>query len=123
MDLGHVDKHVANIKTSTVSSSPIPFDRIDLVFALSENNRFIEFYGTDKNLLSVGSVEDITYFPPTLIVHGAADAAVSVEDSKIFINKVGQVFSIESSDIINLIVGMEKITALRLRYLKKIRSG
>lgn len=82
-----VDEHMAAVVPGAVVSSAIPYARMDLSYALSANGRYREFFGGDRLLWPLYLVEQKEYLPPTWIVHGDADQAVSVEDSKAFVEK------------------------------------
>ncbi|KAF2850391.1 alpha/beta-hydrolase [Plenodomus tracheiphilus IPT5] len=82
-----VDKYTAGIKPGTVISSAVPPARMDISYALSAYGRYLEFFGSDKSMWPLYLVETKDYLPPTWIVHGDADTAVSIEDSRAFVNK------------------------------------
>ena len=84
-----IDEHLRSVGPDTVVSSSIPWDRFRLSYALAAHGRWLLCYGTDKKLLPITAVEEATHFPPTWISHGSEDTAVSVEDSKRFVKKVG----------------------------------
>ncbi|KAF2274657.1 alpha/beta-hydrolase [Westerdykella ornata] len=87
----YIDQHIASIKPGTIISSSVPYDRMPLSYALSAYGRWQEFYGTDKNLLPITAIEDAKYLPRTFIFHGEQDTAVSVEDTKTFVEKAKEV--------------------------------
>jgi acetyl esterase/lipase len=82
-----VDEYMASVAQGTVVSSAIPPARSHLTYALSAHGRYLEFFGSDEKLWPVHLVEDKTYMPPTWIVHGDKDAAVSIDDVKEFAEK------------------------------------
>ncbi|KAH9881094.1 hypothetical protein J1614_001587 [Plenodomus biglobosus] len=82
-----IDEHISSITPGTVLSSAIPPARMHISYALSAYGRYLEFFGRDKNMWPLYLVEKKAYLPPTWIVHGDADTAVSVEDSKAFAAK------------------------------------
>lgn len=90
-----IDKHIASIKPDTVFSSAIPPDRMLLSFAFSVNERYLEFFGNDKKMWPVNLIEHKDYLPPTWIVHGDADTAVSIEDSRAFTEKCKELKGVE----------------------------
>jgi acetyl esterase/lipase len=85
-----IDDHIKNIKPGTVISSAIPPERMDLSYALSAYERYLEFFGKDTKLWPINLIEDVESMPPTWIIHGDADKAVSIEDSKAFVKKWGE---------------------------------
>ncbi|KAH7356325.1 Alpha/Beta hydrolase protein [Pyrenochaeta sp. MPI-SDFR-AT-0127] len=90
-----IDEHVASIKPGTVFSAATPPARMLLSYAFSAYGRYLEFFGDDKKLWPVNLIEDKDYLPPTWIVHGEADTAVSVEDSKVFAEKCKELDGVE----------------------------
>jgi acetyl esterase/lipase len=98
----YIDKHIASIKPGTVLSSSLQYDRFPLSVALAIHKRWQEFYGKEKELLPITAVEDATWFPPALIIHGASDAAVDVEDTKAFVKKAGEILGEEVKENIRL---------------------
>lgn len=100
-----VDKHIASMVPGTVISSAVPpTDRMYLSFAMASHNRWLEFYGSDKDLLPIHSIENAKRLPPSMILHGEQDSAVSVEDSRDFVKKVGEVLGDEVKKDVRLII-------------------
>lgn len=89
--LSLVDEHIASITPGTVISSATPPARMELSFALAAYGRYNEFFGTGKHLWPITAIEEAEHFPPTLIIHGEQDTAVSIEDSRAFVKKAGEV--------------------------------
>lgn len=93
----YIDEHVASVKPDTVISSitppieDLPTPRIQLSYALAVHGRWLEFYGTDKELLPITAIEGATRFPPTLILHGKQDTIVNIDDSRLFVKRAGDV--------------------------------
>lgn len=85
-----IDEHIASMKPGTVISATTPPARADLSYALSAYRRYNEFFGTGKHLWPISAVEDVKSFPPTLIIHGEQDTAVSIEDSRAFVKKLSE---------------------------------
>jgi acetyl esterase/lipase len=90
-----IDEYISAIVPGTIVSSVVPPEKMDLSYALSIYGRWREFFGYTKDLLPIEAIEDAKSFPPTWIVHGEADTAVSVEDSKAFVKKVEEVLGEE----------------------------
>lgn len=99
-----VDEHVKHIIPGTVISSAIPRARTALSYAMSTYGRWLEFYGEDKSLLPISSVERVRWFPSTLIIHGDADDVVDIEDSKVFVKKLKEVLGDEGKEVANNVV-------------------
>lgn len=85
-----IDEHIAGIVPGRVVSCSTPPSRMRLSYALSAYGRYLEFFGPDKRLWPIYLIENKEYMPPTWIVHGDADTAVCVEDSKKFVEKCGE---------------------------------
>jgi dipeptidyl aminopeptidase/acylaminoacyl peptidase len=101
---GYIDKHVASIAPGTVISSSVPPQRMPLTFTLAAYGRWQDYYGTDKKLYPITAVEEVTHFPPTFIIHGKQDVAVSVEDSRKFVYKLGEVLGEKIKENIRLAI-------------------
>ncbi|KAF2478202.1 alpha/beta-hydrolase [Lindgomyces ingoldianus] len=86
-----IDDHLSTITPGTTITSAIPPTRIPLSFALFAHGRYEEFFGKGKELWPITAVEGAAFFPPSFIIHGTEDEAVSVEDSKAFVEKVESV--------------------------------
>tara|TARA_R110002003_G_scaffold391_2_gene19438 strand:+ start:18596 stop:19285 length:690 start_codon:yes stop_codon:yes gene_type:complete len=84
---GTVDEHVAAIVPGSVVSCATPPARMGLSYTLSAFGRYREFFGEDEKLWPLGLIEEREWAPPTWIIHGDKDAAVSVEDSRLFVKK------------------------------------
>ncbi|KAH7064361.1 Alpha/Beta hydrolase protein [Paraphoma chrysanthemicola] len=82
-----IDHHIRSIAADTVISSAKPPDRMMLSYALSAFGRYTEFFGDDDKLWPLHLIDDKTWAPPTWIIHGDADTAVSIEDSKALVQK------------------------------------
>ncbi|KAF2746800.1 alpha/beta-hydrolase [Sporormia fimetaria CBS 119925] len=99
-----IDEHLANMRPGEVVSSAIPWDRFPISFTLAAYDRWREFYGYDENLYPIGFIKKTTYLPPTLIFHGEQDSAVSVEDSRTFVEKCQEVLDKEAAKDVRLVV-------------------
>jgi dipeptidyl aminopeptidase/acylaminoacyl peptidase len=58
-----------------------------LSYALSAFGRYREFFGDEEKLWPLGLIEHREWAPPTWIIHGDKDAAVRIEDSRLFVKK------------------------------------
>jgi acetyl esterase/lipase len=97
-----IDDYISTIVPGTIVSSVVPPEKMNLSFALSIYGRWQEFLGYTKGLLPIEAIENATSFPPTWIVHGESDTAVSVEDSKAFVKKVVEVLGEETEKRVRL---------------------
>lgn len=97
-----VDKYLANMVPGQIVSSFVPPARMELSYALSAYGRWREVFGTTWGLLPIEAVENATHFPPTYIIHGEHDTAVSVNDSRAFKEKVGKVLGQEIGNKVRL---------------------
>lgn len=82
-----IDEHIASVPQGTVISSAVPPARQLLSYALSAHGRYLEFFGQDRDMWPLYLVEKKEWLPPTWIVHGDADVAVGVEDTRAFVEK------------------------------------
>ncbi|KAE8147901.1 alpha/beta-hydrolase [Aspergillus avenaceus] len=69
-----------------------PPDRLELAFAITQNGRYLEVFGSaDRELFPMERIEDLlsngekVRLPPMFILHGEQDSAVPVESSKKFV--------------------------------------
>ncbi|KAH7392776.1 Alpha/Beta hydrolase protein [Pyrenochaeta sp. MPI-SDFR-AT-0127] len=100
-----IDEHIASIPFQSVISSAIPPARFDLCDALAVHyNRWEERFGTGRHLHPINALEEADFFVPTLILHGAQDADVSLADCKQFVDKVGKVLGREAQNSVSLVV-------------------
>jgi acetyl esterase/lipase len=98
-----IDSFLEQVPKGTVISSSIPPARMELSYALSAYGRWLEYYGAEKKLLPIFSVEDAVDLPPTLIIHGEQDEVVDVEDSRKFVEKVDDVMGNEVRKNVRLV--------------------
>ncbi|KAF1937955.1 alpha/beta-hydrolase [Clathrospora elynae] len=84
-----VDEHISAITPGTVMSSALPPARTDLSYALAVYGRYLEFFGKDEKMWPIGLVGEkgSEWLPPTWIIHGDADTAVDIKDSRAFVEK------------------------------------
>ncbi|KAF1979646.1 alpha/beta-hydrolase [Bimuria novae-zelandiae CBS 107.79] len=90
-----IDAHVAALAPGTVISGALPRPRNRISYALFAYGRYKEFFGEGEHLwpisiLSAASPPEV--MPPAVILHGDKDTAVSIEDSRAFVEKVREVF-------------------------------
>ncbi|CBX95999.1 hypothetical protein IAQ61_004821 [Plenodomus lingam] len=90
-----VDEHISSITPDVVLSSATPPARMNISYALSVYGRYLEFFGNEKDMWPLYLIEKKDYLPPTWIVHGDADTAVSIEDSKAFVEKARRLDRVE----------------------------
>lgn len=93
-----INEHVAQIEPGTIISDAPPRPRNRISYALSAYGRYNEFFGTGERLWPIsimGSSNPPSHMPPTLILHGDKDTAVSIDDSRAFVKKVVEVFGEE----------------------------
>ncbi|KAF3010842.1 hypothetical protein E8E13_008872 [Curvularia kusanoi] len=90
-----VDEHMRTVKPGVVVSSATPPERAGLSYALSAFGRYLEFFGSDKEMWPVYLVDEKKWLPPTWIVHGDADQAVSIEDCRAFVAKCKAIGGLE----------------------------
>ncbi|KAF2821833.1 alpha/beta-hydrolase [Ophiobolus disseminans] len=79
-------QHLASIIPGAVISSAIPLARNGLSYSLAAYGRYLEFFGEDPKLWPIGLIGDAEAMPPTWIIHGDADLAVDVGDSRKFVD-------------------------------------
>jgi acetyl esterase/lipase len=86
-------EHLENLRPGTVISGAPPRPRNRLSYALSAYGRYAHFFGTDAHLWPISLLESgaATYIPPTVIIHGDDDKAVSINDSRLFVKKAKEV--------------------------------
>ena len=94
-----IDEHVERINPDTVISGAPPRPRNRISYALSAYGRYTEFFGSGENLWPISLLPSVKQCPSTMIVHGTADNAVNVDDSRIFVMKTKEVIG-ENADII-----------------------
>jgi acetyl esterase/lipase len=83
-----LDDHLAALRPGTIVSSSFPPERINISYPMAAYGRYLDFFGKDESMWPVGKVEqEGVRLPPTWIIHGAADTAVSVDDSRLFVER------------------------------------
>jgi acetyl esterase/lipase len=80
-------EYLATLKPGTVSSSARPPLKLHLNYVLAAFGHYLTYFGSDEKMWPIGLVEDKEWLPPTWIVHGDADSAVSIEDTRKFVEK------------------------------------
>ncbi|KAF2445387.1 alpha/beta-hydrolase [Karstenula rhodostoma CBS 690.94] len=88
-----IDEHLKTVKPGTIISSAPPRPRNRLSYALSAYGRYAHFFGTGSHLWPISLLDSgaATYIPPTVIIHGDKDNAVSIDDSRLFVKRVAEV--------------------------------
>jgi acetyl esterase/lipase len=82
------EQHIASMTPGTVISSAIPPARSGLSYSLAAyNNMYLEHFGPDEKMWPFGKLADAEEMPPTWIIHGDKDQAVSVLDSQDFVKR------------------------------------
>jgi acetyl esterase/lipase len=83
-----VEQHIANVTPGTVVSSAVPPARAGLSYSLAAyNNAYLKYFGPDEKMWPFGALADASEMPPTWIIHGDQDQAVSVGDSQAFVKR------------------------------------
>jgi acetyl esterase/lipase len=85
-----LERHIAAMRPGAIVSSAAPPARSALSYPMGAYDRYLEFFGADEKMWPVGLIEEAEWMPPTWIVHGDADSAVSVEDTRGFVEKWGK---------------------------------
>jgi acetyl esterase/lipase len=83
-----IAQHLSTVTPDTVVSSGTQPARMGLSYALAAYGHYLTYFGTDEKMWPIGLVEEKKKsLPSTWIVHGDADSAVSVEDTRKFVGK------------------------------------
>ncbi|KAJ7583866.1 Alpha/Beta hydrolase protein [Mycena floridula] len=85
-----LDEHLASMAPNAVVSSAQPPLRMELVVAINQHGRLLEFLGTESELFPLERIQHVSAIPPMLIIHGIEDSVVPVEHSRFFVDKVKQ---------------------------------
>lgn len=88
-----VDDHLLSTReTPAVITAADPPDRLRLAFAIVQNGRFLEFFGSpdDYSLFPMERIERLATvgrleFPPLFVFHGEQDSAVPVDGTRRFV--------------------------------------
>jgi len=80
-------EHLKTMAPGTVVSSAVPPARMELSYALATYGHYLTYFGKEEKMWPIGLVGEKTWLPPTWIIHGDADSAVDVEDSRAFVDK------------------------------------
>ncbi|KAL5392668.1 hypothetical protein DPSP01_000371 [Paraphaeosphaeria sporulosa] len=88
-----IDEHLKTVETGTIISGAPPRPRNRLSYALSAYGRYTHFFGTGSHLWPISLLDSgaATYIPPTIIIHGDEDKAVSIDDSRLFVKRAAEV--------------------------------
>jgi acetyl esterase/lipase len=85
---GPVNEHIAKMQPDRIVTSAPGYERLQTFgFALVQQGRFFEFFGSEKSLFPMETIEMAKTFPPSFIFHGEADRAVPITASKNFVDK------------------------------------
>jgi acetyl esterase/lipase len=90
-----VDEHMNNVKPGVVVSSSVPPERTNLTYGLGAHGRYLQYFGSDKNMWPLHLIDEKNWLPPTWIHHGDADIAVNIEDSRAFVAKCEAIGGLE----------------------------
>lgn len=88
-----LQEHLKNLGPNPIISGAPPRPRNRLSYALAAYGRYTEFFGQGAHLWPISLVESgaATYIPPTAIIHGDHDTAVSIDDSRLFVKRAAEV--------------------------------
>lgn len=82
-----LDQHLASLAPGVVVSSAVPPERAGLSYCLAAYGKYLTYFGEEKDMWPIERIEKAESMPPTWIIHGGSDSAVSVEDSQLFVKK------------------------------------
>jgi acetyl esterase/lipase len=108
-----LDEHLASMKPGALVSSAFPPERTNISYPMAAYGRYLDYFGKDEIMWPIGLVGDAgkdgewRKLPPTWIIHGDADTAVDVEDSRTFVEKCRRVMDEEVEVRLELREGME----------------
>ncbi|KAJ4347108.1 uncharacterized protein N0V89_011046 [Didymosphaeria variabile] len=97
-----IDEHLRNLTPGAMISAAPPRPRNRLSYALSAYCRYNHFFGTGSHLWPISLLNPPStpdYIPPTIIIHGDKDTAVSIDDSRAFVKKVGEVMGEKGAEV------------------------
>lgn len=86
-----IDEHVDRIRPGTIISGAPPRPRNRISYALSAYGRYNEFFGTGEHLWPIFLLPSVKQLPPTILIHGDEDTAVSIDDSRKFVKMAKEV--------------------------------
>lgn len=79
-----IDEHLASVPPGKVVTAATPPARVDLLVAIIQQGRFVEFLGTDRVLFPEERLEDGATLPPLLFFHGLDDGEVPLSGAEKF---------------------------------------
>jgi len=85
-----LNDHLATIHAGGIVTSADPPDRLNLMFAIIQQRRILEFLGKDPSLFPLETIESVKMFPPLFIYHGRDDSVVPAEGTEKFVEKFTQ---------------------------------
>lgn len=116
-----LNDHLATIRTGEIVTSANPPDRLNLMLAIIQQGRILEFLGKDPSLFPLESIESAKTFPPLFIYHGRDDSVVPAEGTEKFVEKFTRlmpeaklVFKLESGEH-----GMDHETDIKEPWLQQ----
>jgi acetyl esterase/lipase len=103
-----LDDHLSSMKPGALVSSAFPPQRTNISYPMAAYGRYLDYFGQDEMMWPVGLVKKAgRKLPPTWIIHGDADTAVDVEDSKRFVEKCRKMMGEEVEVELEVSEGME----------------
>jgi acetyl esterase/lipase len=103
-----LDHHLASMKHGELVSSAFPPQRTNISYLMAAYGRYLDYFGEDEMMWPVGLVREAgRKLPPTWIIHGDADTAVNVENSRKFVEKCKSVMGEEVEVRLEVREGME----------------
>lgn len=83
-----LNDHLATIHAGGIVTSADPPDRLNLMFAIIQQGRILEFLGKDPFLFPLETIESVKMFPPLFIYHGRDDSVVPAEGTEKVCGKI-----------------------------------
>ena len=80
-----LNDHLATIHAGGIVTSADPPDRLNLMFAIIQQGRILEFLGKDPSLFPLETIDSVKIFPPLFIYHGRDDSVVPAEGTEKFV--------------------------------------
>lgn len=102
-----IQEHLASVGPGAVISGAQPRPRNRVSYALSAYGRYNEFFGVGAHLWPISLLPHVGYLPPTLILHGDADTAVDIGDSRGFVNLAEEILGDEADIRLVELEGMD----------------
>lgn len=87
--------HLQSLAPGSTISAADPPERIDLLFSIGQQARWVEFLGTEEKLYPMQEIEKRDEFPPVFIFHGKDDSAVPAVGTERFVDVYKRRFGAE----------------------------